>query len=287
MILPTAALVSDARFSSLHSSSNGVLKAFATTSASCVGQATASADFPSTVAFQGLNGFDTALASIALTSVAVGDACAKTVTCSPTSTECNAGRQYIEAKQTLRSKGLTPAKYRCDLFKDPNFPADNTKTCDTKNPLKDCVTKNDGTVVASATWPIDCTLAQFVTYVGDFDTRIDNVMKNVDAAQVANLEKIKSIKTIVDTHIISLIDKVADGATCGFLGKTFRELIDGFCYQGVWGFDRIASSYVASAVFTLILIFVMYGLWRVSVDNISQWKPSNDASGGGAEYVIK
>merc|ERR1740130_859623 len=112
-------------------------------------------------------------------------------------------------------------------------------------------------------------------------------MKNVDAAQVANQLKIKSIKTIVDTHIIAGIDKVADGATCGFLGKTFRELIDGFCYQGVWGFDRIASSYVASAIFTLILIFVMYGLWRVSADNISQWKQSDESSGPGLEYVIK
>jgi len=47
-------------------------------------------------------------------------------------------------------------------------------------------------------------------------------------------------------------------------------MIDRLCYQGVVGLIEISQSYLACGVLSIILILLMYIVWRRSIDNYNQ-----------------
>lgn len=176
---------------------------------------------------------------------------------------CAAGNKFMKLKQDLRSIRT----FKCKKF------VRNGMTCDVKNMVKsfsgyssDCL-DSSGKVNAVE---YSCSLAEFTTLVSDFDTRFDNVFKRLDNAAAVTKDKITlDMKGLVDQYVIKSIERVADGLTCGFLGKIYQKLIDGACYSGVWGFSQISTSYVICASLTLVLVIMMYIVWRISVDNFN------------------
>merc|ERR1740139_884271 len=78
---------------------------------------------------------------------------------------------------------------------------------------------------------------------------------------------VTDLKGLLDLHLLQKIGKLVAGVTCNFLGISYQGFIDGLCFQAVVGFDSIANSYVACAVFSMILVIVMYGVWRLRIDN--------------------
>jgi hypothetical protein len=197
--------------------------------------------------------------------------CAKTVTCTDsTSTTsgqaCAAGNQFMMLKQSLQ----TINTFKCRKFRK------NGVACDVINMVEspsgsgtyvnDCL-KPDGTLEV---FEYDCNLAEFTQLTQDFHTRLDLVFDRLDRAAGVVMTGISvQMKSLVQTYVIAKIERVAEGLTCGFLGKHYQKFIDGTCYAGVWGFTQISTSYVASGVLTLILVMMMYIVWRISVDNFN------------------
>eukprot|EP00929_Paragymnodinium_shiwhaense_P060015 TRINITY_DN3000_c0_g1_i1.p1 TRINITY_DN3000_c0_g1~~TRINITY_DN3000_c0_g1_i1.p1 ORF type:complete len:846 (+),score=247.23 TRINITY_DN3000_c0_g1_i1:107-2644(+) len=271
MIVPTQELIGSSTYNPLAGSSNTALKNFGITSTNCA-DATPAGISGATQAVQGISTFDTALATLGSSVVANVDSCAKNVVCAPGANNaiCQAGNSYIDLKQSLRNTAV----YRCDLFENPNNPA---QYCDPKDMAadytNDCMTKTNGDVVPLKVKAKSCTLAEFVTYVQEYDLRLKKVFERLDTTVASVGPQITgNLQSLVDQYILQEIDTVADGAGCGFLGLTYRAMVDGFCFQGVYGLVSIAGAYVATAVLVLILIVVMYILWRISADNYNKWQ---------------
>lgn len=196
--------------------------------------------------------------------------CARQVTCDDASSTqkgkaCIAANKFMKLKQDIRKGQI----FKCRKFEK----ADGT-LCDVKdmveNPVGsgsftgDCLLA-DGTLKQKE---YDCDLAEFTTLVADFNQRLNLVFERLDGAADVTMAKINvGMRGLVDTNILNAIDLVADGLTCGFLGKAYQSFIDGTCYAGVWGFTQVSKSYVAAGVLTLILVMKMYIVWRVSIDN--------------------
>lgn len=278
MILPAASMASDSIYNPLANAQSGAaniqpLASYMTTGVSCTDETPAGVPgFSSAV--PGLNTFDTALTNLGTTPVnTYGDSCADKVTCSGGAI-CQAANAYLDLKQKIRSV----AQYRCDLFEDPDNPA---AYCDPKDMtasyLGDCMTKANGEVVPLKPKQKDCNLVEFKQYIQDFDVRIQKTFARMDVKVASVGPTITgTLQSLVKQFILDEIDVVADGAGCWFMTKTYRSMIDGFCYQGVYGLIMIANAYVATAVLCLIMILILYTLWRVSADNYNKWKPSEE-----------
>jgi len=161
-----------------------------------------------------------------------------------------------------------------NTFKCRKFKLANGALCDVLNMVEnpansgsyqnDCL-KADGTVEAKE---YSCTLAEFTTLTRDFNTRLDKVFRRLDGAAAVTQSKINvNMRNLVNRNVIAKIQRVADGLTCGLLGTFYQEFIDGTCYAGVWGFTQISKAYVATGALTLVLVIIMYVVWRISIDN--------------------
>lgn len=114
----------------------------------------------------------------------------------------------------------------------------------------------------------DCTLDEFTALVQGYDARIQKVFARLDKSASSTMNQITvDMKSLVDTQVIDKITEFADGVTCGFLGKSYRKFVRSACYAGGVGFIEIYQAYVASGVLTLVLVIIMYFVWRIAVDN--------------------
>jgi len=189
----------------------------------------------------------------------------------PGTSVCAAANAYLTKKEQLMT---VVATFRCDLFEDPANPA---AYCDPKdmsqvggNWINTCQ-KADGTLTVKEKL---CTLAEFETYVQGFDVRIQRAMQRLDAvvqakSAVVNVE----LRDHVNQGIVGPIVRVADGITCGWLPANYQSMVNGLCFQGVWGLRKIGQAYVLSGAFILVLVVAMYAVWRRAVDNVNHWKP--------------
>jgi len=205
----------------------------------------------------------------------VDPTCAKKVVCAdlPSTAKgkaCVASNKFMDLKKDLQV---------ANTFKCRKFEKDDGTICDVSGMVKlasgnytgDCL-RADGTMKAKE---YSCTLAEFTLLTSQFNDRLDKVFKRMDGAASSSMTKINvDMRKLVNVNIIDKITTVAEGLTCGFLGVAYQEFIDAACYAGVWGFTQISASYVACGVLTLILVIMMYFVWRISIDNFN----SNNAA---------
>merc|ERR1712226_1561002 len=106
---------------------------------------------------------------------------------------------------------------------------------------------------------------------------MDRVFKRLDQTVNEIKDEINvGLQQLMVEHITGPIDNFANGVTCGFLSEHYRELVDGFCYQGVYGLRTIGWCYVACGCLALLLIIVVHSVWRRAVDNVKFWQDSSD-----------
>lgn len=272
MILPDVPTMRvDARYSALNPPSN-LSDAFVT-STKCADDNVTQGLHGVGNTVKGIDSFVTTLHTFG-TGVASGT-CARNVICrNPSDAECQAGNNLIDVKREL----LTMNRYRCDLFEDPSNPF---TVCDPINMQGSGSGPYTGDCIFTSGAPlrrkqVDCNLAKFVTYVNDWSIRFEKVFQRVDDSAQTTLSSINAtLRNLVDQNLVSPISKIQEGANCGFVSQTYRGVVDGLCYQGVWGLHAIGNSYLVLAILSAILIVVMYILWRRSLDNVNSWGKSN------------
>jgi len=274
MLIPDNDFTTDAVFSKFSTDNRGStngLEVGYQTSSRCTDLATANlpaANLP----LRGITHFVTVASAKYGAQQASAD-CVKNVDCTGNAAgdmmdACNAANAFLNLKRTLRAA----TTFRCDLFE-----LDSGATCDPKSMtqvgssgvwLNDCL-RSDGTLVRKQ---ITCSFADFVTYVNDFDTRIQRTMDRLDLTVVSTQSNIDvGLRNLVNTQIVGLIVNTTAGVNCGFMTQTYRGIVKGFCYQGVVGMGQISNSYVFSAVLVTLLMLMTYALWRRSVDNVNAW----------------
>eukprot|EP00933_Yihiella_yeosuensis_P020652 TRINITY_DN16509_c0_g2_i1.p1 TRINITY_DN16509_c0_g2~~TRINITY_DN16509_c0_g2_i1.p1 ORF type:complete len:898 (+),score=144.46 TRINITY_DN16509_c0_g2_i1:216-2696(+) len=190
--------------------------------------------------------------------------CSHTTPTSNAGQACRAGNNFMDLKAGLqgpkifRCKSFYVGAIKCDIKTMTETPPGSGKY------TNDCLAA-DGTLEAKE---YACDISEFTTLVQDFDIRLDKVFKRLGTASTATMSKISvDMKKVVDTNVLAKIDAVANGVTCGFLNQAYQNVIDGMCFTGVVGFIQVADSYVACAALSLLLIILMYTVWRISVDN--------------------
>lgn len=165
---------------------------------------------------------------------------------------------------------MTDPIFRCDVFE-----TDSGDPCDIKdmlqsNPLlniwsNDCI-RADGTLKRRE---VSCTLQEFSDYIAGFDERIGNTMARVDATAAATADTIAvDMRALLESDVFAPITAIVDGIQCNWLSEHYQETINGVCYQGVVGMNQIGTVYVAVGVLLVLLIIIMYALWRRAVDNV-------------------
>jgi len=190
------------------------------------------------------------------------------VTCTPGNNlaACNAGNNFINLKQSL----MTLNVYRCDIFVDSNgVPCDPFNMAGTPATgwTNDCL-KSDGTMMS--TQAQQCTLPQFITYLQKYNQRISNVLSRVDAETAFQQDKVRNgLYNLVNAYILGPILQIANGVTCGWMGQIYSQMVDGMCFQGVYGLKALSDAYIACACFAVPIIPIMYLQWRRGVDNIN------------------
>jgi len=179
---------------------------------------------------------------------------------------CEADDFLLNKKHDVMENSI----FRCDVFE-----TDSGDPCDIKDMLQsnpvlnvwsnDCV-RSDGTLKRKE---VSCTLEEFSDYIAGFDQRIQNTMARVDAT-VNTLSDVVvgDMRALLEAEIFSPILAIIDGIQCNWLSEHYQEVINGFCYQGVVGANRIGAVYVAVGMLLVVLIVVMYALWRRAVDNV-------------------
>jgi len=189
---------------------------------------------------------------------------------------CAAANDFMQLKQDLRAAKT----FTCRWFKDKNG-----NKCDIMNMVRtvggtytgDCVHSNGITTLHEE----PCTLDEFSTLVQDFDKRINVVFTRLDKSASDALTKINvQMKSLVTKDVTSRISTFADGVTCGFLGNSYQKFIESACYAGVVGFTQVSFAYVACGVLTLLLVIIMYIVWRIAVDNYNTNKDRQQGPGG-------
>lgn len=204
-----------------------------------------------------------------------GTGCAKKVTCSGggfTEHACKAANRYIDLKQEARSS----SRFRCDLFESPS----DSRDCDPLNMKSehlfetvtwtgDCL-DSDGTMKRKQK---TCSLAEFSAYVKKFEQRLRKVLQRLDEQMELEVPSVSSsMYMLLNNHVLKRSKFIANGVTCKFFAKYYQELINGVCYQSVYGLRGIAKSYVWCAILAALLVLSMYAVWCRSKGNIENWK---------------
>jgi len=219
---------------------------------------------------KGISSFQSSLTFFG--STVVHSSCAKQVACSA-APGTNAGKACAAANlfMNLKRELQTTKIFKCRKFKK-----NNGAPCDIVNMQESPI--GSGTYIndcmkADGTWEAleyACDLAEFTAMTQSFSQRLDKVFARLDKSAGLTMTDINvNMRGLVDKHIIKRIETIADGLTCGFLGKHYQAFVDGTCYAGVWGFTQISNSYVACGALTLFLSIMMYIVWRISVDNFN------------------
>lgn len=201
--------------------------------------------------------------------------CLKEVICEPTQSAsalaaCDAGNKFV---RLLRKLAETPDQiFRCDIFQDAGGsdcdPIDMVQGSDGQWDNDCLIVEGSSKVLKTKTR--HCDLEDFVTYVQDFDQRIEKVMARLDNATNTVMTSITGdLRTVIDNLVLNPVISIVDGLTCGFLPKVYRDVVDGLCYQGIVGFRMIGASWVVVAFAVILLAIVMYALWRRAIDNVN------------------
>jgi hypothetical protein len=207
-----------------------------------------------------------------------GISCTQTVTCPSGSSNaaCEAGNNFMRVKAALQSLGALDSsgtaatnRYRCDKFAT----ASGSGVCDVKDMPATITGDEDMCVTGSAgsytmeTVTQYCDLEEFTVYIQDFDTRLQKVFDLVDDETDNVKNKINvDMKGLLDNHIMNPLDDMADSMQCNFLAPLYKGVVHAFCFQGMWGFRRIAVSYTTLGFLQVFLIPLMYTIYRVGKD---------------------
>jgi hypothetical protein len=277
MFLPQATIMSNSDFSALENVPS--LRAAAlNSSASCSG-------FYSDLLGEGIGGISDfltelqALGSAPFSPISNGLACTQTVDCSSSSDQaaCEAGNRLMYLKAALQSDGALDAAgggtaatstYRCSLFTIPSDSSCDVLNMPSSNPsdTQMCLQGSSG-LFSMSTNPIQCNLNDFTTYVAQFNARLGKVLQNVDAVTDTVSTAINvTLRQTLDTHIMDPLDNMANSMQCNYIAPLYADVVDSFCYQGMWGFRRIAVSYTMLGFLQVLLIPLMYTIYRIGRD---------------------
>jgi hypothetical protein len=284
MFLPQSTLTSNTNFEALDPNNANAVSALSTaalnSSADCD-------DHWSALIGRGVGGISAFLTELQAlgsspTAITNGISCTQTVTCTAgaTSAACEAGNRLMYYKAALQNTGAFDAvssgtsatnNYRCDLFTIPsnsncdvlNMPASNPTNADM------CVAGSAGSYSMTTTTNRQCDLAGLTTYISDFDSRLEKVFANVDTITDSVRTAIDTdLRNTLDTHVMNPLDAMADSMQCNFLAPLYADLVNSFCYQGMWGFRRIAVSYTTLGFLQVLLIPLMYTIYRLGRDKL-------------------
>jgi len=123
-----------------------------------------------------------------------------------------------------------------------------------------------------------CKLQEFTDYVSDYHGRLEKLIKHIDSVVGNYKPSIKnSIDLLLETHGASKAQSIANSATCNFIAGYYQELLNGACYQGIWGARRIAKCFVWAASLTALLVGIMYAVWCRAMTNQTKWTPDRKA----------
>jgi len=200
-----------------------------------------------------------------------GDCARKITNCDAipqTAPICKAGNNYMDLKKRL----IQSTSYRCDLFESPNGETE----CDVLS-----MTQTGGVWQSDCLDPVTkrtkvkrrtCNLQEFVEYIKQFDQRIEKVLARIDTVvpEVKQTIDVK-LRKLVETYVTTPVDTMVEGVRCQFLAETYNGMLDGLCFQGVWGFSSVAKSYIFCGCLVVILTALMYVTWYFAKDNANTW----------------
>jgi len=175
---------------------------------------------------------------------------------------CNAGNAFVRLKADIINDGDL---FRCDVFE-----SENGSPCDPKDMVhRQGVWQNDcllGAKAGSKTMQVKkvpCSLQEFTTYVQEFDSRIAAALQRLDDAkdQVATTIE-QDLRDLLDRHLLTSIESIASESSCSYMPPLYREMLDSFCHQSIFGLISIGYAYVASGIMVGLSAFAMYTLWR-------------------------
>lgn len=174
---------------------------------------------------------------------------------------CNAGNAFVRLKADIINDDL----FRCDVFEN-----DNGSPCDPKDMVRNNgVWQNDcllGAKAGSKTMQVKkvpCNLEEFTTYVQEFDLRIATALRRLDYAKDAVATTIEQdLRGLLDRHLLTNIESIASESSCSYMPPLYREMLDSFCHQGIFGIISIGYAYVLSGIMVGVSAFAMYTLWR-------------------------
>jgi hypothetical protein len=193
----------------------------------------------------------------------IGDGTTVGADCLPTESRCLANNFLLDKKLNVMSESI----FRCDVFEtDAGDACDMIDMRQSNNTWANDCRRDDGTLKRKE---VTCTLEEFSDYLAGFDERIQKTMARVDVTTAATADQINGeMRNLVEAHIVSPINDIVDGIQCNWLSAYYQETVWGVCYQGVVGLNRIGAVYVALGLLLVLLIAIMYALWRRAVDNV-------------------
>jgi len=219
---------------------------------------------------KGIDSFLAAMASY-YSSVVTTSSCADDFVCKSAGVigqadhdSCVAARAFMQLKHTIRSSNI----FKCRQFTVNNVPCTVAAMSDSSGSWTGDCTEADGSFTEVT---YDCDLPTFVSLVQAYSGYLDSVMTRVDSSTTSSLTSIQvTLKNLLDQYFLDKIALIGTGVTCGFMGETYKDVVRGMCYGGVWGIKAVASSYTACAVLTMLLVFLMYIQWRLAIDNVNE-----------------
>jgi len=107
---------------------------------------------------------------------------------------------------------------------------------------------------------------------GLLDTRLGDLPDVSDSVR-------DNIKNVVNMGLIDPLDDNAD-LPCDWLVTGWQGVVDGLCYQTIYGTLRIGNAYLVSAYFCFLFAISAYVVWRRTIDNVNadDDEPTNTAA---------
>jgi len=116
-----------------------------------------------------------------------------------------------------------------------------------------------------------CSFDQWKQDYSDFKDRINTIMAAVDTELDNHQGTIDDdLIPIVESKLVTPQDEISSGATCGFVAPAWQGVVDGLCYQSVFGMRIIGKGYLLASYFLIMFAIWMYMVWRFTIDNVNQ-----------------
>jgi len=172
-------------------------------------------------------------------------------------TKCAKGKEYLEL--------VTASKVNAVTFSCPDW-----QQCDTTTQI-----------CSNVTWK-DCKFNEVAQEWTAFADRIENTFIAVDTAVSETMTLIaQDMVNLVALYLLLPNQQLLEGFKCGFFGSAWQGLVDGLCYQGVYGIRNIGKGYEVCAIFLFLFSIWMYIVWRYTIDNVNYSElHANDSNEG-------